>query len=402
MKPLCICLLPVACAILVLTPFSPIGCGGSSSSVPVTGDLVVLAEGTNLHLLSVTAGGVSLVGSASLPPAGLLGGHTIWNVIKHPTQPWLYTCSGNECRGNGMWCWGDARIDRWVYSALGIAHLGVAFVYDAGAGPACGAQPGYEGVEVGRCSPVGMAFSSDATRLYVDEDDDDIFHILSVDAAGALAFVGDGASTSYHGMATYPGGPYLYNGSRTYDVTGDVAVQTAAGTRGNATEVFDLGGGTRGLITTLNNDDLAIYDLTVPATPALIDQFDVTEGGTYGQATHANSGPARYQAHTAGASRIVVVGVEYVATMSFDGAVLAVEDRIVDADPLDVINRGVALALNGTRALVAWHKPWDALGNPLDPFQGGMTVYSIAPDGSLAALTTVNFPSQARALLNVP
>jgi len=161
-------------------------------------------------------------------------------------------------------------------------------------------------------------------------------------------------------------------------------------------------GGTCILVTTENNDDLAAYDLTTPTAPTLIDRFDVSEGGTYGGTNFASNGPVRFQTYSADASRFVVVGTEYVATYSFDGTTIAVEDRAVDADPLDVINRGVALALSDTRALVSWFSPYDLNGDDLFPFRGGLNVYSVANDGSLAMLASFPFPSQVRAVLNVP
>ena len=81
---------------------------------------------------------------------------------------------------------------------------------------------------------------------------------------------------------------------------------------------------------------------------------------------------------------------------------ITLEDRMVDMDPLDVLNRGVAFALSDTRALVAWHKPWDAMGNDLIPNQGGLSLYSVAANGALGLVQTIPFTSQVRVVYNVP
>src|SRR5690606_4931490 len=123
---------------------------------------------------------------------GLLDGQQIFNVIAHPSQPWLYTASMNECQEQASWCWGNARIDRFVVGANSITHAGAAFVHDASQVDIPCAQyavdPAFVG-QVGYCAPVGMAFNTDATRLYVDDDEDDVVHIFSVNAAGNLTFL---------------------------------------------------------------------------------------------------------------------------------------------------------------------------------------------------------------------
>src|SRR5690606_264268 len=80
----------------------------------------VISEGRTLHLVRIESGAIVEVASASIPATGLLDGHQIFNVIAHPSQPWLYTASMNECQEQVSWCWGNARIDRFVVGANSI------------------------------------------------------------------------------------------------------------------------------------------------------------------------------------------------------------------------------------------------------------------------------------------
>ncbi|HLU83468.1 MAG TPA: hypothetical protein VKZ43_08705, partial [Trueperaceae bacterium] len=110
--------------------------GGLSASATVSVEVVepkathVVSEGLTLHLVYVEDGALVAAGSASLPAAGLLPEHAIFNVIKHPSQPWLYAASMNDCGVAHAACWGNGRIDRFVIENDSLRHDGAAFLYD--------------------------------------------------------------------------------------------------------------------------------------------------------------------------------------------------------------------------------------------------------------------------------
>src|SRR5690606_10337550 len=119
------------------------------------------------------------------------------------------------------------------------------------------------------CAPNGMVFSPDGTRFYVDDDELDGIHVFSVDAAGDLTFLSEGANTTAHGLTIDATGTYLYNGSKVIEVTGDVAADVFVGVPGNATALVELGG-QPGLISTVDTQAVAVYDLTDPEAPSQI------------------------------------------------------------------------------------------------------------------------------------
>lgn len=346
----------------------------------------VISEGRTLHLVRIENGAIVEVASASIPGAGLLDGHQIFNVIAHPTQPWLYTASMNECQEGVSWCWGNARIDRFVVGDTTLTHAGAAFVHDAShVNIPCtqyAVDPAYVG-QVGYCAPVGMAFNADASRLYVDDDEDDVLHIFSVNAAGNLTFLDEGASTEAHGLALDPTETYLYNGSNVVSVAGDVATEVFDGTGGNATALVTLAGGP-GLITTEWTNGVAIYDLADPEAPALVDLYDF---GT--------SRDARDLAFNASLSRILTVGRDAVHSLSFDGATLSLDDTYVPPGAQLTEYRGVA-RVDGGMALTSWFV------NDAGTISGGADLFSVAANGTLALLDSVDYANEARVVFALP
>ncbi|MFO7544417.1 MAG: hypothetical protein R6W77_02870, partial [Trueperaceae bacterium] len=346
----------------------------------------VISEGRTLHLLRIESGAIVEVASASIPAAGLLDGHQIFNVIAHPSQPWLYTASMNECQEADFWCWGNARIDRFVVGANTLTHAGAAFMHDATQVDIPCAQavvdPAYVG-QVGYCAPVGMVFSSGADRLYVDDDDADVVHIFSVAASGNLTFLHEGAATEAHGLAIDPTDTYLYNGSNVISVAGDVATSVFVGMAGNTTTLVSLAGDP-GLVTTQWTEGVAVYDLADPLAPALVDLYDF---GASNQARDLAFDPAL--------NRIVAVGRDVVHTLSFDGATFSLDDTHVPPWAEITEYRGVA-RVDGDMALASWFV------NDAGAISGGADLFSVAANGELALLDSVDYVQEARVVFALP
>jgi hypothetical protein len=358
---------------------SAIGCSSGAKSEPE--QRVVFAEGPTLHLSRFDGQRLVQLDSASIPATGLLDGHAIFGIMRHPTLPFLYVSSFNDCYAGAAWCWGNARIDRFRIGKDSVEYDGLAFAYDATATAAVCALDdwGYTG-QVGGCAPVNGVFSADGTRLYVKEDDNDTLDIFRVGAGGALSLAFEGESTSLHGMAVHPTQPYVYNGSSVLDVTGDEATAVVPGVGGNSTTFVDVAGGDDLLLTTEDTSSVAIYGLADPAAPA---QIDVLALG---------SSKARAVVMDEARQRLVAVGQNAVATVAFDGAALVLEDSVTLTEASNVENRSVAL-LDATHAAVSWFQKSTASPSG---FIGGVTVYAIAADGTLTAGETVAVDRSAR------
>ena len=385
------------------------GSGGGDDGVVVGdgggGDVLtdgrsVVSVGTVMSLGGVTVGGDIVEIDSSELPTVVLGGflpeHTIFSITKHPTENWLYVTSMNECNLGNNACWGNARIDRFSYTRLGIAHEDIVFQYLFGSGPACADEDlGFDG-QTGACAPTSTAFSADGLRLYVNDDRDDNVQIFRVHAiTGALTYLSEGATTFLQGLAVSPDGNYLYNGSHVIQVIADVATDLLPGAKGNATEVVTNALAENLLATTQSNMTLAIYNLIDQAAPALIHSIGIPN-----QQGCDLCGAARFQDSPDDLGMFIVVGANSVATVSFDGTTLTLLDQVFDTNPLDVMNRGVEISEDGTYAGVTWFIPFDEDGNRL--MTGGVTVYGIAPDGTLTELGSVVLSVPSRAILAVP
>ena len=362
--------------------------GGLSASATVSVEVVepkathVVSEGLTLHLVYVEDGALVAAGSASLPAAGLLPEHAIFNVIKHPSQPWLYAASMNDCGVAHAACWGNGRIDRFVIENDSLRHDGAAFLYDLDAVEVtCAQEPvdvEYVG-QVGYCSPNGMVFSPDETRFYVDDDDLDGIHVFSVDATGDLTFLSEGASTQGHGLAIDATGSYLYNGTTIIDVTGAVPTEVFAGVGGNATTVVDLGG-YPGLITTDGSSAVAFYDLTDPVAPSLIDS--------------ANFGSNKVRdLGISSVNSVVTVGRDSVSTVMLAAGFFAVLDTYTATEAFTTEYRGVALTGDDSMAIAAWFRS--------DTFAGGAHLFSVGESGQLELIDAIDYSGRATTVVRV-
>jgi len=166
-------------------------------------------------------------------------------------------------------------------------------------------------------------------------------------------------------------------------VAGDVATDVYDGTGGNGTALVTLAGGP-GLITTDGTNGVAIYDLADPEAPALVDLYDF---GT--------SRDARDLAFNASLSRILTVGRDAVHSLSFDGATLSLDDTYVPPGLQFTEYRGVE-RVDGGMALTSWFV------NDAGTISGGADLLSVAADGALALLDSVDYPNEARVVFALP
>lgn len=330
-----------------------------------------------LYLARIDSNQTIEIDSASIPSTvdeELKTRHTIFSAIKHPTRPWVYTTSFIH------YDWGNGRIDRFNISSDSIDYAGMVFKYDdsgtasSDGQPASCASPEDESGFYGGCAPVSAVFSADGTRLYIQDDNDDLVQVFAVNlTSGALTFIGEGDNTSLHGLAKHPTLPYLYNGSTSYDVTGDAVVMQEEGTAGNDTTFFSTAAGDF-LYSTVGTSGLAVYSLTDPLTPSLVDDISF------------DSDQARAVAMNAEHNRLVTVGRNTVATVGFDGATMTELDRVTLAEGFNVENREVALTPDGKHAFVAWFRRNDPTPSG---WSGGFSLYGIDANGALTSLETV-------------
>jgi hypothetical protein len=87
--------------------------------------------------------------------------------------------------------------------------------------------------------PSDFIFSTDGTRMYIDDDCEDAVIILSVDEAGDAEFIYVGGDTRAHGFAYRD--ELLYHGADVFNVSGDTVTKVADG--GHGTEQMFLSTG---------------------------------------------------------------------------------------------------------------------------------------------------------------
>lgn len=331
-----------------------------SVTVVAPSRLYLSSSGRTLTVLGLIGDELVPGDTAEVPGDGLLVTHKIFNAIYHPSEPWLYVVSMDAD-------WGNARIDRFAVGTYSIDYLDAAFVYEADfPGIACTADFSPDDPWVGSCAPVGVVFSPDGTRLYVDDDDFDILQIFSVEADGSLQFISEGAETDVHGLAIDDTGTYVYNGTNVIDVTGDTAATVFVGSGGNSTSLVDLGG-VPGLVTTLYTDTIAVYDVTNPVAPTLVASHD------------AGSNQVREIVYDGALGRFFSVGREAVRSFSFDGA----NFTEVDAHESTLTEyRDVFLDEDEAHLAAAW---FNMIGG------SGVELFEVASDGTLTLIDNIEF-----------
>lgn len=357
------------------------GCGGSSSSS--SEERVVYADGITLHLARFDGTTLVDIDTASIPSAGLLDGHAIFGMVKHPTKQLLYVTSENDCFADVAWCWGNARIDRFSVGKGSISYDGPAFLYDDTATLAsCAAKLSeYEG-QVGYCAPVNAVFSLGGSRLYVQDDDNDVLQIFEVNADNTLTMLDEGADTDLHGLAMSPTQPYVYNGTSVLGVDGDAASVVLGGSGGNDTLVVSPPTGDDVLVTTLSTSGIGVYSLADPAAPSEIDTLSI------------GSNRARAFAVNAALTGAIVVGRDTVSTVGFDGTTLLAGDTVDLSGGAEYVeNRSVAVLADEAHALVSWFQVSEANASG---WIGGVSVYTVDDAGALTPGATVALDRASR------
>ncbi|MBY6205621.1 hypothetical protein [Halomonas denitrificans] len=352
--------------------------------------LAVVNSGPALYLVDTSGGSLSILDSATIPPAEVLQIHQIFHVVQHPTNGMIYASSNNPCFDGTIGCWGNGRVDKFQVSGSTISYVGPAYIMNNDAflndGISCAQgtemDTGYPGQE-GFCAPTRMAFSPDGSRLYIDDDELDGIEIFSVDpGTGDLSFLAEGGSTSYHGLLFQ--NDRLYLGNSVFSVAGDAVTGVLDDEYGNGNVLLPSGA----MMTALNNNAIAAYSLANPDAPAEIDLLNI--GG----------GTAVDIAGTADGSLWVLGGRDVLTTVSWDGATLTQLDQVT-TPTTQRAHRDVAIIEAGGAiyALVAHFTPevdadygTNATGAQLwsiDPGTGALTQVSDLPlaDGwSRAAL----------------
>lgn len=397
-----------AAAITWVTLLTFTGChhggGGAVPPAPDSGERIVFSDGTRVHLATFDGAGLTTVSTAEIPTEGLLAGHTIFGMVKHPTKPWLYVTSFNECQTGDDWCYGNARIDRFAVTRDAITWAGLAYDYRGATLPSCAAEDfGYPG-QSGACAPVNGTFSADGTRLYVQEDSadpaapwDHPLEIFEVDPEGALTMLSDGGNTSLHGVAMDPtgAGTYVYNGTNVLAVDGDVVTTvTPTVLGGNSTRYIPTAGADL-LLTTFAPDASGIWDgfgmysLADPADPQPVSSVStVVVGGNRARAV-ALDGAMRHA---------VVVGRNSVKTYGWDGNAFTPQASFDPYAGTTIENRELALISGDTCAAVSFF-----VKNRATPsgFSGGVSVYGIDASGGISPLRTLRLPGSSGVVLSL-
>ena len=214
---------------------------------------------------------------------------------------------------------------------------GIAFDDDVDGLPGCAVQGDDDDpFQVGECMPTAMTFSSDGTRAYVNDDEEDAFLHFSVDSDGELTFLDVGDGVDKQGVAVNDAHTAAYNGSCAYTISEDMTELQNGGDceGGNATETV-LDGDDEWLITTIDNTTLDIYDIsTTPTAPVLVDSITPSKVSTQGN----SPGRARFQDHSDDLKLFLTVDFTTINLYSFDGETLTEEDQLdipVEITPCD-------------------------------------------------------------------
>lgn len=253
----------------------------------------------------------------------------------------------------------------------------------------------------GACALTALAFSPDGTRVYVNEDDEDVPLSFALDgASGDMTLLSEGPDpVDLQGIAVHPDGGAIYNGSNAYEVDADGHMtRTSVGQKGNATEVIDHGG-TNFLVSSIRNNSLQVLNLDDPLQPTVLTSLVTSFGG------------ARFQHHDADAGLFVVVDFNDLATVSFDGETLT--ELATLNDPVDVgecvdcsyagYARIVQVTADGSHALTgSFVNVYNEYTSDTIAFRGQLRSYAIAPGtGDLTRVDDLAFDGPTRAVLLV-
>ncbi len=336
-------------------------------------EFVVASSGIELESFRFASGAYASVDTATLPGAGLDPDHSIFGLTMHPTLPWLFVSSMVHSN------WGDARIDVFEFSDGMFSHVATNVMDDFDT-LSCAND-----VDPDSCALTEMTFNAAGTNLWVNEDDNDVVVTFTVDTTtGVLTFVDDTPTVSYQGLIKHPTAPYLYNGLNTLGISGGVAQDDptyAYSDGGNGPMVFETAAGWR-LLSTVDNQDVVLADLTDPGTPAVLDTVELTDYYD-----------ARFASADLESERVIAVGDDLATVLSFAG------DTLTDLGGTDLaqlvpgtmrVFRGVAWVPGTNTAVAAWFTP---------DGEGGYSVLEVAGDGSVTIAEELDGAGRARAVI---
>jgi hypothetical protein len=256
--------------------------------------------------------------------------------------------------------------------------------------------------QVGACAPTALAISRDGTRVFVNDDRHDLGFVLSLESDGSVAFLSESEDgMNMQGVAVNGDGTAVYNGGTSYSIDADMLVEETYYGGGNATEVFEVGG-VEMLATTIENRDLAIFDLTSPHEPVLIDEVSPADGR------------ARYQHHSADGTRFVTIDHADLVVYAFDGAELTeqfsseipveLDEELCEECEYEGFNRVVQVSADGTQAMTGvFVNAWDEEARSVVPFFGQVRSFDVdGTTGEATEVDSLDLPGMTRALLIVP
>ncbi len=219
--------------------------------------------------------------------------YTIFQIAMHPSGKWVYTTSTYECWNGAPFCWDGALISRFAVNWSTGALSFQAAIYAGGADSS---------------APVGLNFSADGTRLFVQDDWLDGIRMYSVNSTtGDLTLLDSLSGTYLHGVGVSADGTRIYNGDNVFSAT-----STSLG------YVFgNIGGCNSSIIsgsTLYCADDngagweIRTYSLADPDAPS-----EITSAPT-------NTQEGREIAIFAGGTRIVSSGWDGLLSFDYDGS----------------------------------------------------------------------------------
>lgn len=363
-------------------------CGGDNSggNATISSDFVAISSGSSIFIYEMDDAGNALqISSASIPDTDnqLSDEHTIFALVKHPSKPIIYASSLIDRN------WVDARIDKFSYDSDGlINYQGNAFTYLGDNVMDCQYFDSEANEYSETCAPTTLRFSPDATQLYVNEGNHLQVQVFTVDATtGDLSFSSEGGDTDTHGLAISPDNNYLYNGLNIIELSDDapLSINYSPTIGGNAT-IFTKGtNGENLLVTTLNNNFLAIYQLTTATTFEKIDLLSLDLNGAF------------YQDCTSDLSRFIVVGKEIITSVAFDGTTFSIQDQLLDEDRTkEIMNRSVMLSEDGNSTMLA-----SFYTNEDKVRVGRVSTYLIDEAGKLSLNQTIDFDKATRTILPI-
>ena len=280
--------------------------------------------------------------------------HNIFDIQAHPTNGMVYVSSAQPAYSGDIGSWGNARIDKFTLQGAAITHMGAAIKFDLETFPndigdsediesggnsqltCSGFTSEYTEndvtyTQVGDQMPSDFIFSTDGTRMYIDDDCEDAVIIASVDEAGDAEFIHVGGDTSAHGFAYRD--ELLYHGAIVFDVSGDTVTQVASD--GSGTEQMFLSTGQYAYIRGGSGGSFRIADVAAE----VITDVDTVE----------LSGNGILDFATADEATFFLGGREQVGLVEYDGTTLT----LLAEQAVDIRVNGDVSTVRGVEAFEA-------------------------------------------------